>query len=227
MSKPDIFGARMGEWMLRTGLFVLSATIAALAAGSADAKLPVGDASQCELHIWPTETFSGIPYKVGIITGRASEDQIVGSMESLVGPSAQLAALRDADPVRALGLPAGTRVVEHQEVLDRKTVTKMPTRRASSTSPCYSELIVLQHFLVEDIVWGDRFGSAFMFRNFGDKPEVRGSIKGVGGYKLKVLTMPEAARPANTTELVAAALKGNFLEFAKNVHSQLTAGSAR
>jgi len=213
--------------MLRTGLFVLSATIAAMAAGSADARPVVGDSSQCELHIWPTETFWGIPYKVGYITGRASKDEIVGSMESLVGPPAQLAALRDADPVRALGLPAGTRIVEHQEILDRKTVTKIRTRRAQSTSPCYSELIVLQHFLTEDIVWGDRFGSAFMFRNFGDKPEARGSIKGVGGNKLKVLTLPEAARPANTAELVAAALKGNFLEFAKNAHPQSAAGSAR
>lgn len=213
--------------MLRTGLLVLSVAITALASGSASAKPPVGDASQCELHIWPTETFSGIPYKVGYITGRASEKQIVGSMESLVGPSAQLAALRDADPVRALGLPAGTRIVEHQEVLDRKTVTKIRTRRAQSASPCYSELIVLQHFLTEDIVWGDRFGSAFMFRNFGDKPEVGRSIKGVGGNKLKVLTLPEDARPANTAELVEAALKGNFLEFAKNAHSQLAAGSAR
>lgn len=211
---------------MRTGLLVLSATIAAITAGSANAKPPVGDATQCELHIWPTESFSGIPYRVGVITGRASENQIVGSMESLVGPSAQLAALRDADPVLALGLPAGTRIVEHQEVLDRKTVTKIPTRRAPSASPCYSELIVLQHFLAEDIVWGDRFGSAFMFRNFGDKPEVRGSIKGGGGNKLKVLTMTEEARPANTTELVTAALKGNFLEFAKNARSRLAAGSA-
>lgn len=213
--------------MLRTGLFVVSAMIAVLAAGSANARPSVSDASQCELHMWPTETFSGIPYKVGYITGRASKDQIVGSMESLVGPSAQLAALRDADPVRALGLPAGTRVVEHEEILDRKTVTKIRTRRAQSASPCYSELIVLQHFLTEDIVWGDRFGSAFMFRNFGDKAEVRGSTKGVGGNKLKVLTLPEASRPANTAELVEAALKGNFLEFAKNAHPQSAAGSAR
>ncbi len=66
-----------------------------------------------------------------------------------------------------------------------------------------------------------------MFRNFGDKPEVRGLIKGVGGNKLKVLTLPEERRPANTTELVAAALKGNFLEFAKNAHPQTAAGSAR
>ena len=123
--------------MLRIGLFVVSAIIAILAAGSADARPSVGDASQCELHIWPTETFWGIPYKVGYITGRASKDQIVGSMESLVGPSAQLAALRDADPVRALGLPAGTRVVEHEEILDRKTVTKIRTRRAQSTSPTH------------------------------------------------------------------------------------------
>lgn len=216
-----------GEWMLRTGLFGLSATIAALAAGSANATPPVGDASHCELHIWPTESLSGIPFQVGmVITGRASKDQIVGSMEGLVGPSAQLAALRDADPVRALGLPAGTHIVEHQ-VLDAGTVLKLPTRHAPSTSPCYSELIVVLHFLTEDIVWGDRLSSVFMFRNFGDKPEVRGSIKGAGGNKLKVLTMPEEARPANTAELVAEALKGNFLEFAKNARSKLAAGSAR
>lgn len=213
--------------MLRTGLFALSVIIVALAAGPANASPPAGDAAQCELHIWPTESFSGLPFKVGIVTGRASEDQIVGSMESLVGPPAQLAALRDADPVRALGLPAGTRIIEHQDILDPKTVRKIPMRRAQSASPCYSELIVLRHDLIEDIVWGDRFGSTFMFRNFGDKQEVRGSIRGAGGSKLKVLTMRVELRPANTAELVAAALKGNFLEFAHNARSHSAAGSAR
>lgn len=181
--------------------------------------------SSCELHLWPAERLNGLGFSLynGLIKGRASNKQIEGAMDDLVSPSAQVAALREADLVGNLGLPPGTRLVEHQESLDRKTLNKIRTRRASSSSPCYSELIVMQHMLIEDIVWGDRFLSTFMFRNFGDKPDAKHSVKGTGGNKLKVLTLAENARPADAPQLVAAALRANFMEYAKNAHLQAAA----
>ena len=83
-----------------------------------------------------------------------------------------------------------------------------------------------EHALVEDIVWGDRFLSTFLFRDFGGGAEPTRRVKGNGGNKLKVLTQTADARPADAPALVAAALRANFLEYAKDARAKLSAGSA-
>lgn len=94
--------------------------------------------SGCELHVWPAERKQGIAFSLynGLIKGRASKDQIDGSMDQLLSPATQTAALSDADLLAELQLPAGTQVVRHKELLDRKTLNKIKERRASSASPC-------------------------------------------------------------------------------------------
>lgn len=81
----------------------------------------------------------------------------------------------------------------------------------------------MQHMLVEDIVWGDRFNSTFMFRQFGGDQRPQSVVKGNGGNKLKVLTLAHEARPADAPQLVAAALRANFLEYAKNARQHIPA----
>lgn len=176
--------------------------------------------SQCELHIWPAERLEGVAFWLynGLLQGRASTEQIEGAMGDLVGPSTQVAALREANVVDELGLPADTRVVEHQEPLDPKTLNKNKSRRAQSASRCYFELIMMRHVLLEDIIWGDRFLSTFMFRTFGNNIQAENTLKGHGGNKLKVLTQTASARPANALQLAALALRANFLEFTKSAH---------
>jgi len=179
--------------------------------------------ARCELHIWPAARLESLPFAVGMIKGRASREQIDGAMGELLSPASQTGAVRDANPLGELRLPADTRIIEHSEPLDPKTVGKIKTRRAQSTSPCYAELIIVRHDLIEDIVWGDRFLSTFLFRDFGDKPEARLSIKGEGGNKLKVLTLSAQARPADAPQLVAGAVRANFLEFTKNARPRIAA----
>ena len=204
---------------LAAALVSLASSAAAQTAPQAAASPRAADqmAQQCELHIWPAERLKGHAFAMGQITGRASGEEIEGAMTDLLDPTAQLGALRELDLMSALGLPADTKLIEHLEPLDRKTVNKVKTRRASSASQCYSELIIVEHKLTEDIVWGDRFQSSFAFRDFGDKAEVRTQVRGKGGNKLKILTLPETDRPADAVELVAAAVRGNFQEFARRV----------
>jgi hypothetical protein len=141
-------------------------------------------------------------------------------MTDLLSPASQVAALGDRETVSGLEMPTGTRFVRHAEPLDPKTVTKVKTRRAQSQSRCYSELIMVRHLLVEDIVWGDRFLSTFVLREFGGGAEAVRTAKGVGGNKLKVLTQANAVRPGDAPELVAAALRANFAEYAKNAREK-------
>jgi len=186
---------------------------------------PQATPTKCELHIWPAAQLSGLAFRLGVIRGRATEGQIVGAMDDLLSPEAQLAALREVDFSRELRVPADTVRIEHAEPLDAKTANKIKTRRSDSTSNCYYELIMVEHYLTEDIVWGDRFGSIFIFRSFGDKAVAQQSQKGTGGNKLKVFTQAESARTADTPQIVAAAVRGNFLEYAKNARGRMPAVS--
>lgn len=210
-------------------LLVASSVAEAQTSSIAGPTLPSTDVpTQCELHVWPAERLEGLAFRLynGLIQGRASTDQIEGAMDDLVSPSVQVAALRDANVVSELGLPEHTRIIEHQEPLENKSLNKIRTRRAQSSSPCYAELIMMNHLLIEDIVWGDRFLSSFMFRNYGNRADATNSVKGRGGNKLKVLTQTDASRPADAAQLVAAALRANFLEFTKSARPKLGATSA-
>lgn len=182
------------------------------------------ETAQCELHVWPAERFNTLAFSMGLIKG-SSDEQIEEAMEDLLSPSIQLQALRGIDLTSKLGLPQGTKIVEHNEPLVRKTANKIMSRRAQSLSPCYSELIMMEHKLIEDIVWGDRFQTAFLFRDFADKAEPTRSFRTTAGNKLKVLTQPKDSRPADAQQLVIAAVQANFLEYAKNALPRLAARS--
>lgn len=209
---------------------VIPVLLAALAlldpqASNTSSATPTGG---CELHIWPAERMSGTPHLIGMLPiGRATGDEIKTAMSDLVRPSVQLAALREADVANQLSLAPGTTIVEHEEPLDRKSLNKIKSRRSSSTSPCYSELIVMDHMLIEDVVWGDRFLTIFMFRDFGDSPTAQSIRKNGGGNKLKVLTQTQSERPLDAPSLVAAAIQGNFRESAPGLRKAVTARKRR
>ena len=184
-------------------------------------------AAGCELHIWPAERLEGLAFRVGHITGRSTSGDIENAMDDLLSPATQVQALRDADLPGRLGLDPNTTIVEHLEPLDRKTVNRIKSRRAASTSNCYSELIIMEHKLLEDIVWGDRFQTAFLFRRFDDRGEPVLSFRKTGGTKLKILTLSENERPADSPALVRQAIKANFLEYAKMARPHLHTGSQK
>ena len=184
--------------------------------------------SRCELHVWPAERLDGQAFYVAFaggltIRGRSSDQKIENAMEDLLSSSSQLNALRGVNLVNELRLAENTKIVEHQEALNRKTVNKIKLRRSQSSSPCYSELIMMEHRLYEDIVWGDRFQTAFLFRDFGSGSAPMRSFRTTSGNKLKILTLPEGARPPDAAQQVAAALRANFLEYARNARAGMKA----
>jgi hypothetical protein len=177
----------------------------------------------CELHIWPSEQVSGHGLYLynGLIRGRASTDAIEKSMNNLLTPSSQMSAMHGGIVATSLGLPISTVIVQHQSPLDHKTINNIESRRSGSRSSCYFELFMTSHSLIEDVVWGDRFSSGFLFRNFGSSMTAKNVIKGVGGNKLKVFTQSDRLRPADAPQLVTDAVRANFLEYAKNARPKV------
>lgn len=217
----------MKTWHLKIGAVTLVTLIVypVIAQNTPTARaISGGNTAQCELHVWPSEQLAGHGLYLynGLIRGRSSTKEINKSMDDLLTPESQMSAMHDVVVATSLGLPSATLIVNHQFPLDHKTVKNVKVRRSDSKSACYFELIMTSHSLIEDIVWGDRFSSGFIFRNFGASMTEKNSVKGVGGNKLKVFTQSEQLRPADAPRLVAESVRANFLEYAKNARPKIT-----
>lgn len=218
----------MKTWYVNIGAVTLTTLIAypVTAQNTPTARASSGgNTTRCELHVWPSEQLGGHGLYLynGLIKGRSSTKEINKSMDDLLTPKSQMSEMHDVAVAATLGLPSNTLMVSHQLPLDHKTLSKIKTRRSDSKSTCYYELIMTSHSLIEDIVWGDRFSSGFLFRNFGASMTERNTFKGVGGNKLKIFTQSEQLRPADAPRLVAESVRANFMEYAKNARPKITA----
>lgn len=193
------------------------------AATTAETEQP---ANPCEIHVWPAERFSavttgwlsgfGIAGAVADSAGHASGDQgRKAALASALDSEGQANALGSLDLSKLLDIKP-SRIVLHNQPLDRKTVNKIATRRAESASPCYSELIVADVFYQKAALYGRSLKTLFIFRNFGpakDKPTI---YKGWGGNGLKLFPpKPGEDVQAANNELVSV-FKADFEEFARN-----------
>jgi hypothetical protein len=190
---------------------------ATVAAGPATA-VPV---TKCELHVWPAERFSAMT--TGWLGGGLIDAAIhaegdksrKSQMASALDPDGQSAALGQADLVATFALQP-SKIIVHPAALDRKTINKISTRRADSSSPCYAELIVADVFYQKSAIYGRSLRTLFMYRDFGtanDKPKIYKSWGG-NGLKLFPAKAGDDVEAANA-ELVSV-FKKNFDEFGRN-----------
>lgn len=184
---------------------------------------PQGD---CEIHVWPAERFTarttgwlsgfGMVGSLADSSGHASGDQgRKAALASALDSDGQAAALGTMDLSAKLGLKP-SKIVLHKELLDRKTINKIMTRRSDSTSACYAELMVTDIFYQKAAIYGRSLKALFMIRKFGaakDKPVI---YKGWGGNGLKLFPPKEGEDvQAANVELVSV-FKADFDEFARN-----------
>ncbi len=155
--------------------------------------------------------------------GADSDSQFV----EIASVNLQIEAVMRADPVASLGLPAGTEVIAHPETEDDKITKQRKVRRSASQAPCYYELHVSYSYLVEDIVWGDRFGTLFDLRQYREGPEWVFRHRGEGGNKLTVFPVKEDDDPAEVVREVSKAIEANFVEYAPKAKRNLERGSRR
>jgi hypothetical protein len=228
--------------MLTAGL-ALALSSPAFAQGTAPAAdyvpstkglLPEVAADGCELHIWPAERMnsstSGLLSSFGLVgalmdaglqSGKdANNKTLIGS--ALDSPS-QLDALQELDLRALLPLTPGTTIIRHEQPLERKTMNKVKTRRAESTSTCYSELIVADVLYEKKPIYGRSLRTLFMVRHFGNDQKIDAQFKAWGGNGLKLFPPKEGEDAIAALDELVSVYKANFEEFAKKGRTRLAA----
>ena len=154
-------------------------------------------ASQCELHVWPTNNYLGL--NTGLLSGfgalgavadlaaHAGKVKTVKDlMRDYLGPEVQLEELNKIGLLASLNLPADTRIVVEEptpfneelktnpelkaRVKAMNVTFKAKRRLSASQSPCYSELVTSFVFYHKAALYGSNLFTFFNYRNFGDKP---------------------------------------------------------
>ncbi len=181
---------------------------------------------ECEIHVWPAERFtartSGLFSGLGVIgavadsSGHASGDQgRRAALASALDSEGQAGALGSLDLSKLLNIQP-SRIVLHNEPLDRKTVNKIETRRSDSASSCYSELIVTDLFYQKAAIYGRSLRTLFMLRRFGAKKDAPTIYKGWGGNGLKLFPPKEGEDVQAANQELVTVFKADFEEFARN-----------
>lgn len=204
----------------------LAAAAPAVAQDTPTPAAPATDANACEIHVWPAECFTarttgwlsgfGVAGAVADSAGHASGDQgrravIASALDS----ESQAAALGTLDLSKSLNLKP-SKIVLHNEPLDRKTVNKISTRRAESASPCYSELIVADIFYQKAAIYGRSLRALFILRKFDDRKDKPVIYKSWGGNGLKLFPPKQGEDVQAANNELVAVFKADFEEFARN-----------
>ncbi|AUX69222.1 hypothetical protein CHX26_06680 [Porphyrobacter sp. HT-58-2] len=190
------------------------------------------DKAPCELHIWAAKDFASMPFGHGLgelafhfpgNLDETSDQQFV----DIASANLQIEAVLRADPVASLGLPAGTAVVTHLETEDERSIKQRKERRSTSQATCYYELHMGSNYLIEDIVWGDRFTTTFDVRQYRDDAQWVFRHRGEGANKLTVFPVKEEDDPAEVISKVSEAIEANFVEYAPKAKRNLERKSRR
>lgn len=208
-----------------------AATPAAAQNGATISSPPAPGAGACELHIFPAERFkamtTGWLSGFGLVGGLADasahakgDQSRKAAIASALDSPGQTAALTQLDLAGLLNQRAAT-IVQHADPLDRKTVNNIMERRASSTSPCYSELIVADLLYQKAAIYGRSLKALFIFRQFGGSPNKPVIYKGWGGNGLKLFPPKEGEDVQAANGELVSVFKADFEEFAKNARSHL------
>lgn len=211
---------------LLPALFAIAAPAAAQQVSTANtvaATAPAG--GQCELHVWPAERFQAMT--TGWLGGglfdaalHADGDKARRShLASALDSEGQVAALQQLDLVKLLQLPPA-QVVVHNEPLDRKTLSKINTRRAESASPCYSELFVTDVLYTKAAMWGRSLRTGFTLRQFGPNPATPLIKSTVGGNGLKIFPAKEGQDTTAADAELVSVFQKNFEEATQNFAKQ-------
>ncbi|GAA4741767.1 hypothetical protein GCM10023264_03580 [Sphingomonas daechungensis] len=189
------------------------------------AAAPVADEPKCELHIWPAERFQAMT--TGWLGGglldaaiHADGDKARRSqMASALDPGGQLDALQKLDLIALLKLPA-SKIVTHEEALDRKTVNKILTRRSDSKASCYSELIVTDVLYTKAAMWGRSLRTSFILRQFDASTGAPRIKKTTGGNGLKIFPAKKGEDTTEADAELVSIFQKNFTEATENFAKQ-------
>jgi hypothetical protein len=188
---------------------------------------PEAAADGCELHLWPAERMQSLTtgwlggglIEAAMNSGKDANNKTL--MASALDSPSQLDALQELDLRTLLTLSPGLTIIRHEEPLERKTMNKVKTRRADSTSKCYSELIVADVFYQKAAIYGRSLRTLFMVRQFGNDQKIDKEYKAWGGNGLKLFPPKEGEDAIAALDELVSVYKANFEEFAKNARTAM------
>ncbi len=176
-------------------------------------------ATACEPHLWPAERFQSLTtgwLGGGLIDAaihadrdRDNRTQMAATLDPAIQPEAlgalDLATLQAAQP---------SRVILHDTPLNRKTVSKVTTRRADSASPCHAEVIAADMLYQKNVLPGRTLQTLFPVRDFGERPDRPRVTKAWGGEPLTRFPPREGEDIEAAAADLAATIARNFKEVA-------------
>lgn len=191
------------------------------------------DVQPCELHIWPAERMTSIT--TGLLGGglldaalhSGTDANNKASLATALDSPSQLDALQSLDLASLISLKPGTVIITHDTPLERKTMTKIKTRRSDSTATCYSELIVADVMYQKAAIYGRSLKTLFMIRDFGNDQKIDYEYKAWGGNGLKLFPPKEGEDAIAALDELNSVFKKNFEEYAANARRSMAARSPK
>ena len=186
-------------------------------ARQADTQTPAPQPA-CELHFWPASSVNTYPRPAAaqggpvwslLLGGKKRAEGLQGirsDIASSLDAQGSMLALGKGDLAARLGLSSATIVVHEQRIEPGSNLDRIQTRRTSSGSRCYSELVVTG-ILYKAGSWGGHFlDSSFELREFGAGSEPSRVFR--GGGSIKLIRYPAAE--GQDTEAASAELNSAF-----------------
>ncbi|MBS0505494.1 MAG: hypothetical protein JSS55_17195 [Proteobacteria bacterium] len=218
----------------------MSASVAMAAAGTAQsfaqpapAAAPAsrpGDASGCELHVWPSKGLRSVYH--GFFHGGIVDGAVTGRDGYREVPAEPLSTAQQVELIRAAALQevfpqAHYAIVIHSEPQSTVAIRQTPTRLATSSSPCYAELLLEDVFFQEDIVNGASLKTLARFRDFGAADRYARQFGAWAGTSLLAFPPKDPAGTAAGLTDLQNAFRSNLAKFAIALQKSDTRGSAR
>lgn len=127
-------------------------------------------ATQCELHVWPSQGLRSVYY--GWVSGGINDGAVTGRKGYPVVPSDPINTAQQVKLMLTIDLPShlglkNYRQIVHDSALDTRTIRTSTARLTTSNSPCYVELITDDIFFQQDVITGRYLKTLFRYRDFG------------------------------------------------------------
>ncbi|MDX8357608.1 hypothetical protein [Sphingopyxis terrae] len=175
------------------------------------------ESGRCELHIWPSKGLRSVYH--GWLHGGIVDGAVNGRDGYPEVPSDPLTTARQVELLKDAGVGAmmdrlDVDVIIHSEAPVSTAIRQSQGRLTTSSSPCYSELILEDVFFQEDFVNGSSLKSLIRFRDFGSGEGPPTQFGTWTKTPLKIFPPKEASsNEAALTEL-SEAFRANLTEFA-------------
>ncbi|MGY4397881.1 hypothetical protein ACVWZA_003078 [Sphingomonas sp. UYAg733] len=217
--------------MMHPTISGLVALAVLFSAASARAQENAASASQCELHVWPSEGLASVLQRAGdnLLASSPQGYRLYSPKNSIdnnsavvrtfapredapLSPPEQISVLANIPLTSLLGL-AGYRVVMHDGLLDSRTIRTVKTRYFEMQAACYADLVLDDVVYSREYARGQNLKTFFCFCDFASQASPVRSFGTWTQTKLRIFSIDPPNSSAAALEEIASALRSNATAF--------------